>query len=404
MPNDNKQRQCIAQTKTGTPCKNYAVEGSDYCYVHQPEVGESPGDNELTQDELRDELIEELDNLVNRVKNATPDYEPPPFSFQALIDFLKRNLEKFPFPLQIGILERLRGAISKDALDRETWEGIWYLVNYSIEYQTDIVRRHLSGDYETDEWGLDWEFIELVRPFFEFLYNKYWRVETSGLEYIPEEGKALLIANHSGQLPWDGAMLATAVYTKHPAQRLIRNLYATWFSTLPFIATVLERGGQVLANVENGTRLLENGELVSVFPEGTKGVGKLFKDRYKLQRFGRGGFVKMALKTQTDIIPVSIVGAEETYISIYKSRTLAKITGFPYFPISLRFPWTGLFGFVPFPTKWYIDIGEPIQITKYSPDDAENLVLVSQLTDQVRNVIQGMIINRLERRQSVFFG
>jgi 1-acyl-sn-glycerol-3-phosphate acyltransferase len=159
-----------------------------------------------------------------------------------------------------------------------------------------------------------------------------------------------------------------------------------------------------MATVENGTHLLEQEELVAVFPEGIKGVGKLYKDRYRLARFGRGGFVKMALQTQAPMIPISIVGAEETYISIYKSNTLAKITGFPFFPISLRFPWLGLLGFIPFPTKWFIDIGEPIYLNNYQSEDANNIVLVSQLSDQVRNIIQEMIFIRLEKRQSVFLG
>ncbi|HBY07623.1 MAG TPA: glycerol acyltransferase [Chloroflexi bacterium] len=278
------------------------------------------------------------------------------------------------------------------------------MINYSLQYQADFVKRRFTGEYETDEYGLDWEFVEVVVPFFEFMYKKYFRVSTSGLENIPEMGRALLVSNHSGQLPWDGAMVATALYTEHPAQRLTRTLYATWFPTLPFFSTILERGGQVMATVDNGTRLLERDELVAVFPEGYKGVGKLFKDRYKLARFGRGGFIKMALDTQAPMIPVSVVGAEESYVSLYKSQTLAKITGFPFFPISLTFPWLGLLGFVPFPTKWYIDFGDPIPTDSYGLDASQNLVLVSQLSDQVRNIVQEMINQRLAQRRSVFFG
>jgi 1-acyl-sn-glycerol-3-phosphate acyltransferase len=166
---------------------------------------------------------------------------------------------------------------------------------------------------------------------------------------------------------------------------------------------MLVKMGQALASVENGTRLLEQDELVGVFPEGYKGVSKLYKDRYNLVRFGRGGFVKMALNTGTPLIPVSVVGAEETYVSVAKSPGLAKLTGFPYFPISLRFPWLGLIGAIPYPTKWYIDFGEPIPMDGYGPDAANNMVLVSQLTDQVRNVVQEMIRDRLDQRRSVFY-
>jgi 1-acyl-sn-glycerol-3-phosphate acyltransferase len=276
------------------------------------------------------------------------------------------------------------------------------MVNYTLEYQGDILKRRLSGDYETDEWGLDWEFLEAVRPFFDFLYKIYWRVQTTGIEHIPDYDRALLVSNHSGQLPWDGSMVMTAVLNEHPAQRLVRNLYANWFPTLPFLSAMFVKMGQAMASVENGTRLLEQEELVGVFPEGYKGVGKLYKDRYKLARFGRGGFVKMALKTQAPIIPVAVVGAEETYIAVAQSNLMSRLTGFPYFPISLRFPWLGLLGVVPLPSKWYIDFGEPIPMDSYEPDAAENLVVVSQLTDQVRNVVQEMIHDRLNQRRSVF--
>jgi 1-acyl-sn-glycerol-3-phosphate acyltransferase len=199
-------------------------------------------------------------------------------------------------------------------------------------------------------------------------------------------------------------MVGTAILTEHPAQRLARSLYASLLATMPFVSTLLVRLGQVLATVENGTRLLEQDELVAVFPEGYKGLGKKYADRYKLARFGRGGFVRMALNTGAPIVPVSVVGSEETYITLARLPTLAKVTGVPYLPVTLTFPWLGLLGFVPLPTKWYIDFGEPISLDQYARDAAENLVLVSQLTDQVRNTVQNMIHSRLARRGSIFFG
>jgi 1-acyl-sn-glycerol-3-phosphate acyltransferase len=162
--------------------------------------------------------------------------------------------------------------------------------------------------------------------------------------------------------------------------------------------------GQALATVDNGTRLLQEGNVVGVFPEGYKGVGKLFRDRYRLARFGRGGFVKMALRTGAPIIPVSVVAAAVTHISFHKSQTIARLIGFPYFPISLTFPWLGLLRFVPLPAKRYIDFGAPIPTAEYGPGSANNLVVVSQLTDQVRNVVQDMIYRRLAQRRSVFLG
>lgn len=358
-----------------------------------------PGDGRL-----HEELAEELDRLIERVRAATPEYSPPPFSPRGLVQLIERNLERFSPELRLGVLERLRSAIGNDLFDVDTWKGIWYMVNYSLEYQSDLLKRRLTGEYETDEWGYDPEMLQAAKPFFDFLYNRYWRVETTGIENIPEEGRALLVVNHSGQLPWDGSMVATAVYNEHPAQRLVRNLYGDWFTTLPFVSVVFSRLGQVLANEQNGIRLLEQEQLVAVYPEGYKGVGKLFKDRYKLERFGRGGFVRMALQTGAPVIPVAVVGAEETYISLAKSPALANLTGFPYFPISPTFPWLGPLGFVPLPTKWTIDFGEPITFEGFDLDQANHLVANTQLSDQVRNVIQEMIYQRLAERKSIFFG
>jgi 1-acyl-sn-glycerol-3-phosphate acyltransferase len=413
--------RCTAVTLSGKLCKNPVLDGSRYCRVHQkldtktvPEEPQiSPGGDGRAPDEqvseepdstTREQLAEELEKLIQRVKELKPDYSPPSFSPKRLIQMLTENLDQISPDLGLGILEKLRKGISDDLLDIDTWKGIWYMLNYTLEYQSDILKRRLRGEYETDEWGLDQEFLDTIRPFFEFMYKTYWRVETSGLENVPEEGRGLLVVNHSGQLPWDGSMVGMSILLEHPAQRMVRTLYASWFPTLPFFSAMLVKLGQALATEDNGTRLLEQNELVAVFPEGYKGVGKLFKDRYRLARFGRGGFIRMALKSQAPIIPVAVVGAEETYISLAKSDSMAKMIGFPYFPISPTWPWFGLLGFVPLPTKWYIDFVEPILMDGYGPQAADNLVLVSQLADQVRNIVQQMIYNRLEKRQSIFFG
>jgi 1-acyl-sn-glycerol-3-phosphate acyltransferase len=372
-----------------------------------PETESDPGydeEHEISEAELRRRLIDELDNLVERLKELTPGYSPPPFTPQGLLELLDNNLRRFSPQMGFAMLEKLRSTISEDLFDMDTWKGVWYIVNYSIESQSEIIKRRFIGDYETDEWGLDMEFLQAVEPFLSFMYQTYWRVETTGLENVPDEGRALLVCNHSGQLPWDGAMVGTAIYTEHPNQRIVRNLYADWFPTLPFVSAFLTRLGQALANEENGVRLLVQEQLVSVFPEGVKGVGKLYRERYQLARFGRGGFVRMALHSGAPMIPVSIVGAEETYISLAKVPFIARMIGFPFFPITITWPWLGLLGFIPFPTKWYIDFGAPIDTDSYGPEAANNLVLVSQLSDQMRNLIQGMVLDRLSKRRSVLFG
>jgi 1-acyl-sn-glycerol-3-phosphate acyltransferase len=306
-------------------------------------------------------------SLIERVRSLKPEYQPPPFSPERLVAIVRENLERFSPEMRLGILERLRSGIGEDLFDVDTWKGVWYMLNYSLEYQTDLLKRRITGEYETDEWGLDWEYLNTVRPFFEFMYKAYWRAQASGLENVPDDGRAMMVVNHSGQLPWDGAMVASAILFEHPSQRLVRTLYATWFPTLPFFSDMFVKCGQVLATEDNGARLLEQEQLIAVFPEGYKGVGKLFKERYRLARFGRGGFVRMALKTRSPIIPVAVVGAEETYVSLAKSPFLAKLIGFPYFPISPTFPWLGPIGFIPLPTKWFIDFGEPIATDGYEP-------------------------------------
>jgi 1-acyl-sn-glycerol-3-phosphate acyltransferase len=426
-PYEEGRVSCMALTRAGQPCKNGPLPGSPYCRIHQTlaeeanaelpvEPQEQTSIVETIADEasnartaapdegMRQQLAGELDTLIQRVRAKTPGYAPPPFSPRRLLELIKENLDKLSPEIGLSMLEQLRRTITNDVLNLETWKGIWYLLNYSLQYQAGVLKRRMTGEYEVDPWGLDLEFLDTIKPFFEFLYKIYWRVQTSGLENVPNAGRALLVGNHSGQLPWDGTMVGTALLTEHPAQRLVRSLYGTWFPTLPFFSEIFTKCGQVLGTVENGIRLLEQDELVAVYPEGYKGVGKLFSERYKLARFGRGGFVKMALKTGAPIIPFAVVGAEETYISLGKSQTLARLTGFPYFPISPAFPWFGLLGFVPLPTQWYIDFGEPIATDGYGPLAAENPVFVSQLTDQVRNVVQDMVYERLRKRRSVFFG
>jgi len=367
------------------------------------EVKEEPSVIDLSADDIQ-QLIDELDELVRKLKAISPGYTPPPYSPQRLLDLIEENKNRFPPEFSLQIVEKLRSSIGEDLFDPDTWKGFWYMLNYYLEYQGDNIKRRMRGEYETDEWGYDPEFTEAMLPFFNFLYTKYFRVETTGIENIPLEGRGVLVSNHSGQLPWDGSMIVNAILNEHPNERLARALYASWFPKMPFVSTMLVKMGQTLADEENGIRLLEQDELVLVFPEGMKGITKLYKDRYKLARFGRGGFVRMALKTRSPLIPVSVVGAEETYIALRHVPVLSKLTGIPFPPISLRWPWFGLLGLVPLPTKWYIDFGEPIPIDDYGPDTSNDLILISQLTNQVRSVIQKMIYKRLTLRESVFFG
>jgi 1-acyl-sn-glycerol-3-phosphate acyltransferase len=354
-------------------------------------------EQEVAIEQLQQQLLQELNELINRLKELSPAFTPAQIpGAQNIIEAAQGILGKANF-------EKLR-SVAGDLLDMDTWKGAWYIANRTVQFQVGTVQRRLHGEYETDEWGMDPEVLEAVTPFFDFLYRKYWRVALSGLDHVPSTGRALLVVNHSGQLPFDGAMLASGIKLEHRSNRLVRTMFASWFPTLPFVAPLLVKCGQVMATEDNGVRLLENEELVSVFPEGYKGVGKLYKERYQLARFGRGGFIRMALKTKAPILPVAVVGAEETYMSIAKSDVLAKLIGFPYFPITPTFPLLGPLGVIPMPTKWYIDIGAPIPMDDYGPTADQNLMLVSQLTDHVRGVVQKMINERLALRQSIFKG
>ncbi|MEU3662752.1 lysophospholipid acyltransferase family protein [Streptomyces sp. NPDC032940] len=267
-----------------------------------------------------------------------------------------------------------------------------------------FLRRRLTGDYEVDDFGYDAELTDqvlmsLLRP----MYEKYFRVEVKGVENIPAEGGALIVANHSGTLPLDGLMMQVAVHDHHPADRHLRLLAADLVFVLPVVNELARKLGHTLACAEDAERLLAQGELVGVMPEGFKGIGKPFGERYKLQRFGRGGFVSTALRQGAPIVPCSIVGAEEIYPMIGNSKTLARLLGFPYFPLTPTFPWLGPLGAVPLPTKWTIQFGEPIPTDGYPPEAAEDPMLMFNLTDQVREQIQHTLYKLLVQRRSVFF-
>ncbi len=257
---------------------------------------------------------------------------------------------------------------------------------------------------EVDEFGYDRKFTETIRPFFEFLYTVWWRVEAVGIENVPSQGPGLIVCNHSGVLPWDGMMVKLAIRHEHPARRECRLLALDMFALLPFLAPFLAKSGEVRANPENGERLLGKGELVGVFPEGVKGVGKPFSQRYRLARFGRGGFVRLALRTGAPILPCAVVGAEEIHPVLAKADWVGRPLGLPYFPITPTFPALGPLGVIPLPSKWSIDFADPVPTASYGREAAEDPILVNRISEQVRSTIQGMIDGRLARRRSIWFG
>jgi 1-acyl-sn-glycerol-3-phosphate acyltransferase len=268
-----------------------------------------------------------------------------------------------------------------------------------------FLRRRLTGEYAVDEFGFDPELTENVLiPALRPLYERWFRVETIGMHHVPDTGGALVVANHSGTLPMDSLMTAVALHDDHPAHRHLRMLGADLMFRLPVLGTLARKQGSTLACSADAERLMSGGEVVGVWPEGFKGIGKPFRDRYKLQRFGRGGFVSAALRTGVPIIPCSIVGAEEIYPKLGDLKPLARLLGVPYFPVTPMFPHLGPLGLVPLPSKWYIEFGEPIRTEGLGAAEADDPMLVFNLTDQVRETIQHTLYRLLSQRRNAFLG
>ncbi|MEV5003371.1 lysophospholipid acyltransferase family protein [Nocardioides sp. LML1-1-1.1] len=264
-----------------------------------------------------------------------------------------------------------------------------------------FLRRRLTGDYTVDEYGFDPEvterfFMAALRP----IAQQWFRIEVRGIENIPAEGGALVVSNHSGTIPVDGLMTMVSIHDH--AGRHLRPLGADLVFRLPVVGALARKGGATLACNEDAERMLRGGELVGVWPEGFKGIGKPFSDRYKLQRFGRGGFVSAALRTGVPIIPLSVVGAEEIYPLVGNIPSLARLLGVPYIPITPFFPLLGPLGLVPLPSKWLLEFGEPIRTDEYDAGAAEDPMLVFNVTDQVRETIQQTLYSLLMQRESVF--
>jgi 1-acyl-sn-glycerol-3-phosphate acyltransferase len=265
-----------------------------------------------------------------------------------------------------------------------------------------FLRRRLAGDYEVDEFGFDQELTDKVfLPVLRLLYRDWFRTEVFGVENLPAHGSALVVGNHSGTVALDAVMLATAVNDRTPNHRHLRLLGADLVFRMPIVSELARKSGGTVACNPDAERLLRAGELVGVFPEGFKGVGKQYAQRYKLQRFGRGGFVSAALRTGTPIVPAAIVGAEEIYPMLADIKPLARLLGLPYFPVTPTFPWLGPLGLVPLPSKWLIEFSTPIP-TAHLQDQADDPLVVFNLADQVRETIQQTLHTLLERRPDPF--
>lgn len=338
---------------------------------------------------LKDDFQKKLDGKISQ-KDLLAD-------LQNLTKMLETRLEN-----TLENLEKTKQKKSDLKILLDIKEKIFFLANaLSLGFFKEFFQPFTNHDSEIDSFGMDSSLIEKIRPIFEFLYYKYWRITTTGLENIPNEGRALLVANHSGAIPFDASMIKCAILNEHPVRKDARFLVEDFTYHMPFVGTFMYRIGGVRACPENAQVLLESGHLVIVFPEGVKGLGKYYNQRYQLQRFGRGGFIRLCIETKSPLIPVAVVGAEEIYPIIYKSYALSKLAGIPYIPITPTFPLLGLLGALPLPSKWMMHFGKPISFDN-DTDKKEDEFFIHNKSEEVRNIIQNQVLELLKKRRSVW--
>jgi 1-acyl-sn-glycerol-3-phosphate acyltransferase len=251
-----------------------------------------------------------------------------------------------------------------------------------------------SPDY--DQWGYSPKDSQAFARF-GYLAYKYFRPEVTGIENIPA-GRVLIVPNHSGQLPFDGLVIGISCLLHARPPRLLRAMAERWFPQLPYVNVFFSRAGVVVGDPINCRNLLESDNAILVFPEGAKGSGKTWWNRYQLTNFGRG-FMRLALQTKTPVVPVSVVGAEESIVSLYNAKSVANKLGMPYLPIPALLPVLGPLAFLPLPTKFYVDFGKPL--TFEGPFDDEDEV-IDKKVQVVKDTVQGMIDRRRAARSSVF--
>lgn len=253
------------------------------------------------------------------------------------------------------------------------------------------------NEFGYDPFGFSPAGVQSSALFAALLYRRYFRVETHDIRRVPE-GRVLLIANHAGQLPFDGMMISAAMLLESEPPRIVRSMAEFWVPQLPWVNVIAARGGVLVGTPENCVAMLETGECVLAFPEGVRGMSKLFSQRYKLQRFGLG-FMRLALETETPIVPVSVIGSEEQQPGFANLPRVGKLLGMPSFPITLGFPWLGPLGMLPLPVKYHLYFGEPIHF-EGSPTDED--AVVEEKVDVVRKAIAEMSERGRDERRGVF--
>jgi 1-acyl-sn-glycerol-3-phosphate acyltransferase len=270
------------------------------------------------------------------------------------------------------------------------------------EHQLELADRLQKAPLRLNEFGFDpyglspawWRRVLLPVV---LLYRYYFRVETFGIERVPA-GRVLVVANHAGQLPFDGAMLGAALLLEANPPRIARPMGEFWIPNLPWVSIAAARTGTLVGTPSNCVHMLENGECVMVFPEGVRGMNKLFAQRYRLQRFGTG-FMRLALETGTPVLPVGIVGSEEQQPAVANLGGLGRLLGMPALPITATFPWLGPLGLLPLPVKYRIHFGEPLT---FQGDASEEDDVIEEKVDRVREAISALLEHGRKERRGVF--
>jgi 1-acyl-sn-glycerol-3-phosphate acyltransferase len=282
---------------------------------------------------------------------------------------------------------------------RETLARLLPRVKHALGTAIDLARL-LEPPERLDRHGLDARFYERAQPLLDLLYATWWRTEARGVERIPDRGAAIIVANHAGAVPWDALVLRHALHRDHPARRDLRPLLDDREADLPFFGPLAIRLGAVRSAPEPAERLLRDGALLGVFPEGSAVARKSWGERYRIQRFGRGGFVKLALRTGVPIIPCAIVGSEEASPGIARPGWLAETLGIAALPgSSLR---VGAAGLLPLPSRWSLRFGESVGLAGAGPAAADDPATVNALTEGVRATLQAMLDEEVAARRSVF--
>lgn len=254
------------------------------------------------------------------------------------------------------------------------------------------------NEFGVDPFGYEPRYAAQMLLPLALTYRHWLRVETTGIERVPE-GRVLLIANHGGNtFAWDGAMLTMSMLLDADPPRVVRGMAEYYLPTLPFFGTMMHRMGSVVGTPSNCAQLLDRGEAIMVFPEGERGFVKPYTQRYQLQRFGLG-FLRLALETDTPIVPVGIVGSEEQSPGLLRSHWLGKLVGAPVAPITLTFPWLGLASFLPLPVKFRLHFGEPL---RFDGDANDEDAVIEKKVDVVKDAIRAGIAEGLAARKGWF--